>query len=252
MSDPRLVQIGFHLAEAQRLLEALTSATPPPATAVSTADFFRDYGAFYDWLRGNSMLGPKISEAEFEGCDKIVRACAMDRWPVSWVAYALATTYHETAHTMQPIKEHGGEAYFKRMYDIAGNRPSVAKALGNTTPGDGAKYAGRGYVQLTGKANYQKATTKLRALGFNVDLVADPDRAMEPEVAAAILVSGMRQGWFTGRDIADDLPISGPANLNQFALSRDVINGTDKQTLIAGYAMDFQSALQSGGYKIAA
>ena len=80
---------------------------PAPAAPVTVIEDddpdhrFRDYGAFYDFLRGNNMLGPKISESEFHGCDTIIRACLGAHWPVSWVAYALATAYHETAHTMQ-------------------------------------------------------------------------------------------------------------------------------------------------------
>jgi putative chitinase len=225
----------------------------PVAPADEDAGFaFADYGAFYDFLRGNKMLGPKISADEFSGCDSILRACATAEWGISWVAYALATTYHETAGTMQPIKELGGPAYFTKMYDIRGDRPAKARELGNLSPGDGARYPGRGYVQLTGKANYEKATAKLRALGYDVDLVADPNRAMEPEIAAVILVLGMREGWFTGRDIDDDLPASGPARLAQFTASRDIINGRDKQEMIAEYAVDFQTGLQQGGYKIAA
>lgn len=234
----------------------VTAPRPVPAAPEPTTDdaafAFADYGAFYDWLRGNKMLGPDISKGEFTGCDKLIRACAVTGWGISWVAYALATTYHETAGTMLPIKEIGGPAYFTRMYDIRGDRPAKARELGNLTPGDGAKYAGRGYVQLTGKSNYVKATAKLREMGFDVDLVAEPDRAMEPEIAAAILVSGMREGWFTGRDIDDDLPASGPARHAQFVASRDIINGRDKQEMIAEYAADFQTALQQGGYQIAA
>lgn len=211
---------------------------------------FADYGKFYDFLRSNKMLGPKISPDEFNGCDTIIRACATERWGLSWVAYALATAYHETAHTMLPIKEMGGTAYFTRMYDITGNRPAKAKELGNLTPGDGAKYAGRGYVQLTGKTNYEKATEKLRQMGYDVpSLIAFPDKVMEPKIAAAVLVSGMREGWFTGRDIDDDLPAGRPGTLAQFIASRDIINGRDKQELIAGYAVDFQTGLQQGGYK---
>lgn len=223
-------------------------AGPAPAEDRSAAPFFRDYGAFYDWLRGNHMLGPKISADEYEGCDRIIRACALAKWGVSWTAYALATTYHEVNGTMQPVKEIGGQAYFTRMYDIKGARPAKARELGNLTPGDGARFAGRGYVQLTGKANYLKATRKLREMGFDVDLVANPERAMEHDIAAAVLVAGMREGWFTGRDIDDDLPATGPATQAQFVASRDIINGRDKQELIAGYAMDFQTALLTAGY----
>jgi putative chitinase len=222
----------------------------PPVTETEDASFaFRDYGAFYDWLRGNDMLGPKITAGEFEGCDRIIKACAKQGWGISWVAYALATTYHEVNGTMQPIKEIGGPAYFTRMYDIRGARPAKARELGNLTPGDGAKFAGRGYVQLTGLTNYRRATKKLREMGFDVDLVAQPERAMEPAIAAAILVAGMREGWFTGRDIDDDLPASGPARLAQFVASRDIINGRDRQDLIAEYAMDFQTALLESGYR---
>src|SRR3546814_9860137 len=73
------------------------------------------------------MLGPDISKGEFTGCDKLIRACAVAGWGLSWVAYALATTYHETAGTMLPIKEIGGPAYFTRMYDIRGDRPGKAR-----------------------------------------------------------------------------------------------------------------------------
>ncbi len=244
------------LAAAARLGNSLSAPptaapapVPPPAPPVAAqGDVFRDEGAFYDFLRGNHMLGPKISQDEFTGCDTIIRACHAAGWGISWVAYALATAYHETAHTMMPIKEIGGPAYFHRMYDIEGNRPAKAKELGNTTPGDGAKYPGRGYPQTTGKDNYAKATVALRKLGFAVDLVANPDEMMRADVAAATMVSGMEEGWFTTRDLDDDLPRRGPGSLYQFTESRDIINGSDKEKLIAGYAVDFQTGLQQGGY----
>lgn len=227
-------------------------APAPPVAANDAAPFFRDYGAFYDFLRGNHMLGPKISKEEFDGCDNIIRACAAAGFGTAFTAYCLATAYHETAHTMQPIHEMGGPAYLHRMYDINGNRPAKARELGNTTPGDGVKFAGRGYVQLTGKNNYSRATAKLRALGFDVDLLANPDAAMRPDVAATIMVYGMIEGWFTGRKLPDDLPRVGPGTTRQFVLSRDIINGTDKDDEIAAYAVDFQTGLQRGGFKEAA
>ena len=51
-----------------------------------------------------------LSTAQVSGTEALITA--LGDWPVSWIAYALATAYHETAHTMQPIKERGGEAYF--------------------------------------------------------------------------------------------------------------------------------------------
>lgn len=225
---------------------------PPPAVAAKPKDasgFFADHGRFYDFLRGNKMLGPTISADEFEGCEAIVIGFGMAGAPVSYVAYGLATAYLETASTMQPVKEYGGTAYYTRMYDIRGARPAKARELGNLAPGDGAKYCGRGYVQLTGKTNYAKATAKLRALGFDVDLVANPDLAMRPDLAAVIMVHGMIEGWFTGRQLDDDLLEDGPSTRQHFVDSRDIINGRDKQHEIAGFAVDFQTGLLAAGYR---
>lgn len=252
----RIIDAQQAMEESMRQPEVASVIVPtaaPPLQAGNDATFaFENYGAFYDFLRDNKMLGPKISASEFEGCDTIIKACALAGWPISYTAYALGTAFLETAATMQPIKEKGGTAWYHRMYDIQGSRPAKARELGNLSPGDGAKYCGRGFVQLTGKANYVKATKKLQALHVNVDLVKNPDRAMEPAIAAMIMVYGMIEGWFTGRKLSDDLPARGPAGLLAFKKSRDIINGTDKDDEIAAFANDFQTGLQQGRYKIAA
>lgn len=198
--------------------------------------------AFFNLCRDKALLGT-LSQSEVDGVSAILAACGAAGWPIGDTAYALGTAFHETAGTMQPIKELGGSSYFFRMYDPKGARPAVAAQLGNTKPGDGALFPGRGYVQLTGRRNYLRAGT---ALG--IDLVGNPDLAMRPDVAAKIMVLGMSQGWFTGRDLDDDIPRSGLATLQQFVRSRDIINGTDKADKIAREAMAFQAALQAGGW----
>ena len=77
--------------------------------------------------------------------------------------------------SFQPIHEYGSDKYFTDMYE-------GRKDLGNTQKGDGAKYHGRGFIQLTGRANYQ---TYGNALG--VDLVNNPDLALDPKISARIL-----------------------------------------------------------------
>jgi putative chitinase len=72
--------------------------------------------------------------------------------------------------------------------------------------------------------------------------------ALQPEIAAKILVKGMQEGWFTGKKLADYLP-QHAANRLQFQQARRIINGTDKADLIAGYALQFQSALDAGGWR---
>lgn len=195
--------------------------------------------AFFDELRAGELLGPTLSPEEVSGCEAILAAC--EGWPLSWAAYGLGTAYLETAHSMQPIKEFGGEAYFWRRYDIGGARPDKARELGNLDPGDGARYAGRGYVQLTGKANYRKASV------IGEDLVGRPDLALRPDVAARIMRRGMEEGWFTGRRLINYLPYV-PAKSAQFFDARRIINGLDRAQDIADHALAFQSALQAGGW----
>ncbi|MGX7926445.1 hypothetical protein ACWPMX_07715 [Tsuneonella sp. HG094] len=214
---------------------ALPRELPVPTFGVADA-FTPNLTAFFDTMREGRILGPTLSADEVSGCEAIIAACR--GWPLSWTAYALATAYHETAGTMQPIKEHGGAAYFRRMYDPQGARPQVARRLGNTVEGDGVKFAGRGYVQLTGRANYARAQDKLGA-----PFVSDPDLAMQPGHAAAIMREGMRDGWFTGKSLKTYLPESGKATHAQFKDARRIINGTDRAADIATYAVEFQKGL---------
>jgi len=200
--------------------------------------------AFFDRLR-EGLLGPALDPGEVAGCESILAAC--EGLGVAQTAYCLATSYHETAHTMMPIKEMGGATYFTRMYDPAGQRPDVAARLGNTMPGDGARFAGRGYVQLTGRANYLKAGQKI---GMGQDLIETPDLAMRQDIAARIMRAGMAEGWFTGKSLDSFLPANGkPATMAQFINARRIINGTDRAELIAGYAVQFDVALRAGGWQ---
>ncbi len=96
------------------------------------------------------------------------------------LAAFLSQAAHETMD-FKHMKEIGGSLDFKK-YDIR-YAPNKAKALGNTKPGDGAKYKGRGYIQLTGKYNYKRAG---EALGL--DLVNKPELVEKPEVAAKVAV----------------------------------------------------------------
>lgn len=148
------------------------------------------------------------------------------------LAYCLATFKWETAHTMRPIDEHGTAKRFNSLY---GPQTKVGKVLGNTKPGDGALFHGRGYVQLTGRRNYAKA----KAL-TGVDLVAEPDRAKVPEVAYTVAMEGMRQGWFTGRKLSQFIR---DGHLADFENARTIINGHDKAGLIADIARRFSEVL---------
>lgn len=166
------------------------------------------------------------------------------------MAYALATTYHETGATMAPIRERGSgdkdrdgvDDWFEKY-----GRGRLATQLGNRSEADGGLFHGRGYVQLTGRRNYTVATAKLLAIGVlkpGESLVDTPDLAMRPDVAAAVLVLGMVEGWFTGVKCRDFIGTN--ATAKQYVNARRIINGTDCAQKIAGYALQFEQALKAG------
>lgn len=196
--------------------------------------------AFFNSARRGPM-GPDLSQSEVDGAKFILEAAAHQ--PLAFVAYMLATAWHECWHSLTPIREKGGHDYFMRMYDVSGARPKLARDNGNTVVGDGAKYFGRGFVQLTWKPNYAKAG---RILG--ADLVNNPDLALVPRNAGLILVRGMTEGWFTGKKLSDYLPRGGKAGVGQFVQCRRIINGLDQANTIAGYALHFQDDLAIGGW----
>ena len=71
-------------------------------------------------------------------------------------------------------------AFWEKVYGGEWGR----KNLGNTEPGDGAKFIGRGFNGLTGRSNYQRYSDLLRSNGTNADLVANPKLLYDPEIAA--------------------------------------------------------------------
>lgn len=176
----------------------------------------------------------KLSQKQVNGINAFLDALEKFNLSVREFAYLCATTYHETAHTFLPIEEYG-----------KGRGKKYGKAI------DGKKYYGRGYVQLTWDYNYAKATKELMfqrpdivqgvqaRTGQRFDLVEHPEQALDADVAAAVLVIGSQQGWFTGKKLSDYIN----GNMADFKNARRIINGTDKAQMIAGYAQKFKEIL---------
>jgi peptidoglycan hydrolase-like protein with peptidoglycan-binding domain len=116
-------------------------------------------------------------DQHWPGLEQALNECGLtDR--ASTIA-AIATIGTEVPAFL-PISEYGGPAYFTKMYE-------GRKDLGNTQPGDGARYHGRGFIQLTGRANYRAYGAKL-----GLPLEQNPDLALQPDVAARILAQYMK------------------------------------------------------------
>jgi putative chitinase len=198
-----------------------------------------DRSAFFDHAR-RTLFDSRLSARQRQGLELIIDSGVhrLGGGSRQALAYVLATAYHETGAAMQPIREKGGRAYLTRSYDILGDKPTRARTNGNTAPGDGIRYAGRGFVQLTWKNNYRRIGDLL-----GIDLVGSPDKALEPAIAALILVRGMQEGWFTGRKLADYFTEEESDRVQ----ARRIINGLDRANLIAEHAQKFEAALQAEG-----
>ena len=195
-----------------------------------------DHDVFMRALR-QSHFEPGLSQAQGEGLTLLVTRWESNSLPQDerHLAYILATAFHETGATMQPIRERGGGAYLTRLYDVEGRNPARARTNGNSEPGDGIRYAGRGFVQLTWKNNYRRVGGLI-----SIDLLANPDRALEPGIAAGILVRGMGEGWFTGRRLSEFFAPTQSDWIN----ARRIINGLDRAAQIAAYGQQFLQAIR--------
>lgn len=157
--------------------------------------------------------------------------------PLPAAAYLLATSWRETGATMQPITEWGGKRYFDK-YDVG----RLAAALGNTPQkdGDGFLFRGRGLAQITGRSNYARLGQRL-----GIDLIADPELALEPATAFRILYLGLCEGRFTGRTLAEFVNTRKVDYFN----ARRTVNGTDHAMEIADHARTFERALRAAEKK---
>lgn len=163
----------------------------------------------------------------------ILDACLKRDLLRNQAAYVLATAKHETGN-FRYMREIWGPTAVQKRYE-------GRKDLGNTVRGDGKKFLGRGFVQITGRRNYTDWSKRL-----GLDLLKEPQLAERPDVAARIIVDGMRLGTFTGRKLSDFITLS----KSDFAGARRIVNGTDRAELIAGYARQYDAALLATGYGV--
>jgi hypothetical protein len=181
---------------------------------------------FFDSVRGSLFYGT-LSQAQVDGMNIL-----LDIWElhfinkdIRWLAYALATAFHETAETMRPIEEYG-EGAGMPYGEPAGPNYQV--------------YYGRGHVQLTHEENYQKGERFLaERYGMEVPMWKYPHRMLEDEPSALVLYDGMIEGWFTGLALPDYFNTEKEDPVH----ARQVVNAMDKAEMIAGYYERFKDAL---------
>ena len=158
------------------------------------------------------------------------------------IAYMLATAQRESSFGTDMSEGWGPEQiHAQKLYDA----PDDPKNLGNHanpdpnsryTNGDGYRYRGRGYVQITGRRHYEEWSKML-----GVDLVKNPELAAQPEYAKQIMVKGMTHGLFTGHSLSRY--VNSSKGLYNFRDARTVVNGHNVADLIAENARTYLRAL---------
>ena len=171
-----------------------------------------DRKEFYSQIRATLVKGG-LNQAQVDGFEAI-----LDEWEkrrltdLRWLAYIMATAWHETAQRMQPIEEFGrgrGKAYAPTYY-------------------------GRGFVQITWERNYARLSDVI-----GVDLVTHPEKSLEMDNAIQILFVGMIDGLFTGKALSDYFDKNA-----DWRGARAIVNGKDRAAEIAGYAQKIWDSLR--------
>lgn len=207
-SDPLTAQDGFDTPCGG----SGSVASGASKTAISTVDkvaaaFGSKDGAFSTSSGNASRHIPIIMDA-------LAKEGITDR---AQVAYVLATVHRETSFV---------------------NFTEGSTAMASS---GGTAYYGRGYVQLTHKDAYVKATAMLRAKGFNVDLVKNPELAANPKYAAPILAYGMKTGNLYGDGM--NLGKCAGGGKIDWVSCRRIVNDGDKASTIAAAAKVYYDAL---------
>lgn len=173
----------------------------------------------------DSMFGGALSQQQVDGQCVLLglwdyQATGTPMEDERWLAYMLATVYHECATKMWPVTEYGNDEYLQsREY---------------------WPYIGRGFVQLTWEENYRNASAAL-GLIEDRDLVTHPELALDSLISARILFRGCAEGWFTGKKLGQYFNDTTDDPIN----ARQIVNGNDDDELIAGYHVTFLGAIEA-------
>jgi hypothetical protein len=180
---------------------------------------------FFDSVRG-SLFSGHMSQSQVDGMNAMLDFAEQVGCDDRHLAYILATTFHETAQTMQPIAEYG---------------KGKGKSYGVPDPTTGQTYYGRGFVQLTWKDNYQRQDDKL---GLGGALVANADLALQMDIALPVIFGGMYAGDFTGVGLPKYVTCVDPASdTTDYYNARKIVNGLDCASAIQSYAQAFTNAI---------
>lgn len=201
---------------------------------------------FFNNIRGPLFNG-SLTADQVKGISAIIDK--MEKRDPRWLAYALATAYHETGAKMVPIAENlnysasglratfpkyfttaDAEKYARKPEAIANRAYANRMGNGNEASGDGWRFRGRGICQTTGRDNYRKYGCE-----------DNPDRMLQVDVSVNVMWDGMTNGRFTGKKLSDYFN----DKTTDWVGARRIINGNDKSEKVAAEAKLFFAAIKA-------
>lgn len=197
---------------------------------------------FFDSVRV-SIFNGTLTQGVVDSLNAILNSCVKNGVTKDeQVAYILATARHESYNKdanpqWLPVREgwvNSNSAAIKYVTSLY-NAKKISKnyALPNAK---GLSYYGRGFAQTTFEANYLKMGKRL-----GIDLVNNPDLAMDRKISADLLVIGSKEGLYTGVGLSRYFNDKG----NDPIGARAIINGKDAAERIKGFYDKFLVAIKS-------
>lgn len=212
---------------------------------------------FYAALRrrDSGVFGTSLSQSQVNALEAMLDEGGRRGTPLRHLAYVMASAYHEVGSSLQPVSENLNysaerirQVWPSRFASVAAARPYARNPqklanrvyggrLGNgpEASGDGWRFRGRGYIQITGRENYRK---------FGVETT--PDKALEPQTAIRIMFDGMTAGSFTGKRLSNYLDGQSADYVNARAIVNADVEANGGR--IANYARALEKALVEAGY----
>ena len=192
----------------------------------------RNRQPFYDHIRKELFLGA-LTTKQVEGIELILNESQNRQiYRISILAYILATIFHETDKTMQPIEEYGmgrGKKYGEKI-----------KYSGRPYTKPNWIFYGRGHTQNTWYEVYENLTKLAQKQGKNWDFLNNPNLLLQNEPSIWATFEAMQSGLYTGRKLSDFIT---DTKCNYLG-ARTIINGVDKAKEISDYAVTFEKALK--------
>lgn len=208
----------------------------------SAAQVDRDF--FYKNFPSGGLNGKTATANRKRGFNAIFDAWDADPKSdrLEWLAYLLATAWHETGAQMLPVREgfaktDAGAVKAVTAYCKKEGIKNYAERAAN-----GKSYYGRGYVQLTHAANYRSLG---KELGVGDDLVDEPDKVLNEATGAKILKLGLTKGKF--RPAAGKLKDYFDGASKKWSGARALVNGDGKKNgaMVGDYGKAFFKALKN-------